>query len=113
MEVLHQRCTGWDVHKATVVGGLRVQERGQVRHEVRRWGTTTAELLALADWLRQAGCTHVAMEATGVYWKPVWHIREGELDLSWPTRRISVTYLIAKAATLTMRSVSRTCWRMG
>ena len=81
MEVLHQRCAGLDVHKATVVGCLRVQERGRVRHEVRRWGTTTAELLALGDWLRQAGCTHVAMEATGVYWKPVWHILEGELDL--------------------------------
>jgi transposase len=81
MEVLHQRCAGLDVHKATVVGCLRVQERGRVRHEVRRWGTTTAELLALGDWLRQAGCTHVAMEATGIYWKPVWHILEGELDL--------------------------------
>src|SRR6267378_3598154 len=81
MEVLHQRCAGLDVHKATVVGCLRVQERGRVRREVRRWGTTTAELLALGDWLRQAGCTHVAMEATGVYWKPVWHILEGELDL--------------------------------
>ena len=81
MEVLHQRCAGLDVHKATVVGCLRVQEHGRVRHEVRRWGTTTAELLALGDWLRQAGCTHVAMEATGVYWKPVWHILEGELDL--------------------------------
>src|SRR5713101_2839250 len=81
MEVLHQRCAGLDVHKATVVGCLRVQEHGRLRHEVRRWGTTTAELLALGDWLRQAGCTHVAMEATGVYWKPVWHILEGELDL--------------------------------
>src|SRR5216684_911802 len=81
MEVLHQRCAGLDVHKATVMGCLRVQEHGRVRHEVRRWGTTTAELLALGDWLQQAGCTHVAMEATGVYWKPVWHILEGELDL--------------------------------
>jgi transposase len=60
---------------------LGVQERGRVRREVRRWGTTTAELLALGDWLRQAGCTHVAMEATGIYWKPVWHILESELEL--------------------------------
>src|SRR5215472_11063099 len=81
MEVLHQRCAGLDVHKATVVVCLRVQERGQARREVRRWGTSTAELLALADWLRQAGCTHVAMEATGVYWKPVWHVLEGEVEL--------------------------------
>jgi transposase len=81
MEVLHQRCAGLDVHKATVVSCLRVQEDGRVRREVRRWGTTTAELLVLGDWLRQAGCTHVAMEATGIYWKPVWHLLEGELEL--------------------------------
>jgi transposase len=81
MEVIHERCAGLDVHKDTVVGCLRVQERGQVRREVRRWATTTAELLELGDWLRQAGCTHVAMEATGVYWKPVWHVLEGEFEL--------------------------------
>src|ERR1700675_342816 len=81
MEVIHERCAGLDVHKETVVGCLRVRERGQIRREVRRWATTTAALLELGDWLRQAGCTHVAMEATGVYWKPVWHMLEGELDL--------------------------------
>jgi transposase len=81
MEVIHERCAGLDVHKETVVGCLRVRERGRVRREVRRWATTTAELLKLGDWLRQAGCTHVAMEATGVYWKPVWHMLEGEFEL--------------------------------
>ena len=81
MEVIHERCAGLDVHKETVVGCVRVSERGEVRHEVRRFATTTAGLLELADWLRQAGCTHVAMEATGVYWKPVWHILEGEFEL--------------------------------
>src|ERR1700676_2218218 len=81
MEVIHERCAGLDVHKETVVACLRVRERGQVRREVRRWATTTAELLELGDWLRQAGCTHVAMEATGVYWKPVWHVLEGEFEL--------------------------------
>ena len=69
------------MHKETVVGCVRVSERGAVRHEVRRLATTTAGLLELADWLRPAGCTHVAMEATGVYWKPVWHILEGEFEL--------------------------------
>src|SRR5215472_4862911 len=54
---------------------------GEVRQEVRRFATTTAGLLELAEWLRQAGCTHVAMEATGVYWKPVWHILEGDFEL--------------------------------
>jgi transposase len=58
-----------------------VSEGGEVRHVVRRFATTTAGLLELADWLRQAGCTHVAMEATGIYWKPVWHILEGEFEL--------------------------------
>ena len=81
MEVIHERCAGLDVHKEMVVGCLRVREHGRVRREVRRWATTTAELLKLGDWLRQAGCTHVAMEATGVYWKPVWHMLEGEFDL--------------------------------
>jgi transposase len=81
MEVLHERCAGLDVHKETVVGRLRVRDRGEVRHEVRRFANTTAGLLELGDWLRQAGCTHVAMEATGVYWKPVWHVLEGEFEL--------------------------------
>src|SRR5262250_236673 len=81
MEVIHERCAGLDVHKETVVGCVRVSERGAVRHEVRRFATTTAGLLELADWLRQAGCTHVAMEATGVYWKPVWHVLEGSFEL--------------------------------
>ena len=67
MEIIHKRCAGLDVHKETVVGCVRVRERGDVRHEVRHFVTTTAGLLALGEWLRAAGCTHVAMEATGVY----------------------------------------------
>jgi transposase len=74
MEVLHQRCAGLDVHKNTVVACVRIAARGQTRREVRTFTTTTRDLLALADWLAAHGCTHVAMEATGVYWKPVWHI---------------------------------------
>ena len=81
MEVIHERCAGLDVHKETVVGCLRGWDRGQVQHEVRRFATTTAGLLELGDWLRQAGCSQVAMEATGVYWKPVWHIFAGEFEL--------------------------------
>ena len=81
MEVLHERCAGLDVHKDTVVGCMRVSERGEVRREVRRFATTTRGLLELADWLRQAGCTQVAMEATGVYWKPVWHLLTDEFEL--------------------------------
>ena len=52
-----------------------------VQHEVRTFGTTTGDLLALADWLTAHGCTHVAMESTGVYWKPIWHVLEGQFEL--------------------------------
>jgi Transposase and inactivated derivatives len=74
MEVLHQRCAGLDVHKDMVVACVRIAEGGQTRREVRTVQTTTRELLALSDWLAGHGCTHVVMEATGVYWKPVWHV---------------------------------------
>ena len=74
MDVLHPRCTGFDVHKKTVVAAVRLVEQGKVRVEVRTFETTTAGLIALAEWLASHGVTSVAMEATGVYWKPVWHI---------------------------------------
>jgi transposase len=65
MEVLHQRCAGLDVHKKTVVAAMRLVEGNKVITEVRTFATTTAGLLALADWLTQNGCKQVAMEATG------------------------------------------------
>src|SRR5690242_3326030 len=74
MEVLHPRCAGLDVHKETVVACVRLADQGEVAREVRTFATTTAGLLTLSDWLSTTGCTHVAMEATGIYWKPVWHI---------------------------------------
>jgi transposase len=74
MEVLYQRCCGLDVHKETVVACLRIVSGGEAVREVRTFETTTASLMALSEWLAENGCTHVAMEATGVYWKPVWHI---------------------------------------
>ncbi len=74
MEVLYPRCAGLDVHKATVVAAVRLAADGKVAREVRTFATTTAGLLELAEWLAESGCTHVVMEATGVYWKPVWHI---------------------------------------
>jgi transposase len=76
MEVLHKRCAGLDVHKDTVVAAVRVVRRRRVEREVRSFATTTSGLLALAEWLAGQGVTHAAMEATGVYWKPVWHILE-------------------------------------
>lgn len=80
MEVLHSRCAGLDVHKDSVVASVRCVSPPEV-HQVRRFATTTTGLLALADWLEGHGCTTVAMEATGVYWKPVWHVLEGHFDL--------------------------------
>lgn len=80
MEVLYPRCAGLDVHKDTVVACARCVSKPQ-RREVRTFGTTTSELFALADWLESHRCTHVAMEATGVYWKPVWHVLEDRFEL--------------------------------
>jgi len=74
MDLLHPLCAGLDVHKDTVVACLRRVVDGRVKREVRTFGTTTRDLLELSDWLASQGCRHVAMEATGVYWKPVWHI---------------------------------------
>jgi transposase len=74
MEVLYPHCAGLDVHKQTVVACVRHMVNGTVTREVRTFGTTTKDLLALSEWLAGEGCTHVGMEATGVYWKPVWHI---------------------------------------
>jgi transposase len=74
MEVIHPRCAGLDVHKDTVVAAIRLASNAEPQTEVRTFSTTTPGLLALSDWLSGHGCTHIAMEATGVYWKPVWHI---------------------------------------
>jgi transposase len=82
MEQLYTTCAGLDVHKQTVVACvLRPPAAGRARKEVRTFATTTNALLALADWLRSAGCTHVAMESTGSYWKPVYNILEGGCTL--------------------------------
>lgn len=74
MQVLYPRCAGLDVHKDTVVACIRIAAEDKVTTEVRTFATTTAGLCALAEWLVENGVTHVAMEATGIYWKPVWHI---------------------------------------
>jgi len=81
MELLYKRCAGLDVHQKTVVACVRIAEGGKVSEEVRTFETTTTGLLDLSGWLEGEGCTHVAMEATGVYWKPVWHILEAKFQL--------------------------------
>lgn len=79
MEVMHPRCAGLDVHKDSVVACVRIHEGA--KHVVETFGTTTKSLLALSDWLGEHEVTHVAMEATGVYWKPVWHVLEESFEL--------------------------------
>jgi len=82
MEVIHERVAGLDVHKKTVVACVRLQSGSKVRRESRTFETTTAGLEVLLAWLSEMGCTHVAMEATGVYWKPVWNILSaGDFEL--------------------------------
>src|SRR6266446_9767665 len=77
MEVLYPRCAGLDVHSDSVTACLRIASGHDVTYEHRTMSTTTRGLLELAEWLTAGACTHVAMEATGVYWKPVWHVLEG------------------------------------
>jgi hypothetical protein len=74
MKTLHEHCAALDVHKDTVVACIRRQHGNKIEHDVRTFSTTTSQLIALWEWLEQRQCTHVAMEATGVYWKPVWHV---------------------------------------
>lgn len=81
MEVVHPRCAGLDVHQKTVVACVRIAEGGKARSEVRTFGTTTGALYELADWLSESAVTHVVMEATGVYWRPVWHVLEDGFEL--------------------------------
>jgi transposase len=81
MKVLYGKCAGLDVHKDTVVACARIQRRGKATYTVETFGTTTSELLRLSSWLAEKAVTHVAMEASGVYWKPVWHVLEGTFEL--------------------------------
>jgi len=82
MRTLVERGCGLDVHQATVVACLlTVQAGGRVQKQMRTFGTTTRELLGLREWLLSESCTHVAMESTGVYWKPVNAILEGAFQI--------------------------------
>ena len=81
MKAMHRRCAGLDVHQKEIVACRRISAGRKLGVEVRRFPTTTQGLLDLADWLEEGKVTHVAMEATGVYWKPVWHILQGRFTL--------------------------------
>lgn len=82
MEVIHRHCAGLDVHKASIVACARhLEADGEVKKRIRTFGTTTAELLKLSDWLGEEGITHVAMESTGVFWKPIFNVLESRFEL--------------------------------
>lgn len=81
MEVVHPRCCGIDVHKATVCACISIKDAGVIERHKRRFDTTTAQLRELVLWLQQHQVNKVAMEATGVYWKPVWNLLEEQFEL--------------------------------
>ena len=81
MEVMYPCCAGLDVHAGSVVACVRIATGSAVTYAHRTVATTSRGLLELADWLAAHGCTHVAMEATGVYWKPVWHVLDTGVTL--------------------------------
>lgn len=82
MDAILERCAGLDVHQETVVACMVYGTLDRrPKRETKTFGTTTKELLQLQDWLLKFECTHVAMESTGVYWKPVWNILEGDFTL--------------------------------
>jgi len=76
MEVVHERCAGLDIHKKKIAACVRFNERGQIKSKVKSFGTMTDELVELSDWLHSFGVTHVAMESTGIFWRPIYAILE-------------------------------------
>jgi transposase len=81
MDILHPCCCGLDVHKDIVVACVRIWQAGKATQEVRTFRTDTNQLLALGDWLGEQGVSAVAMESTGVYWKPIWNLFEGAFEM--------------------------------
>lgn len=81
MEVLYARCCGLDVHKPSITACVLITQAGKLRRHIRRFGSTTRELRELAAWLREFEVEHVAMESTGVYWKPVWNVLKGQFQI--------------------------------
>ncbi len=82
MDILYACCAGLDVHKKTVVACVRrVDAKGKVHQQTRTFGTMTCQILALGDWLTAEKVSHLAMESTGVYWKPIWNLLEGQFEM--------------------------------
>jgi transposase len=82
MEIIVRCCAGLDVHKDSVEACVRrIESDGKLSQQIRHWGTATRELMAMADWFRAEGVTQVAMESTGVYWKPIFNILEADFEV--------------------------------
>lgn len=82
MQILHSCCCGLDVHKKQIVACLMFTDSaGRRQKEIRTFGTMTADILSFSDWLTSAGCTHLAMESTGDYWKPIYNLLEGLFEI--------------------------------
>ncbi len=82
MELIYHRCCGIDIHQKLIVACLSTETaKGQRHKEIRTFRTVSSELFQLLDWLKAAECSHVAMESTGVYWKPIYNILEGHFEL--------------------------------
>ena len=82
MAAIHACCAGLDVHKKTVVACVRrMESAGTVFKETREFSTTTRAILSMGDWMASQGVTHVVMESTGVFWKPIWNLLEDQFDL--------------------------------
>lgn len=111
--IVHERCAGLDVHKKSVYAcAIWPSEKGDKKQEIRRFGTFTADLLKLADWLREHGITDVTMEATGVFWRPVWALLEGRFELLLVNRNTSRRFPDARQ-TPEIASGLRICSSMG
>lgn len=74
MDVIYKRCCGLDIHKKSITACIITPND----REIRTFATMTEEILSLVDWIKEKRCTHVAMESTGVYWKPIYNVLEAE-----------------------------------
>jgi transposase len=81
MEILHDRCCGLDVHKSSITACVLFEQKHKPQRHLERFGCTTRDLLELVSWLKGFGVRHVAMESTGVYWKPVWNVLEEHFQM--------------------------------
>lgn len=112
MQIMYDRCCGLDVHKKRLSACLLVLDAPGPRHkEVRSFGTTTSDLLQLRAWLTDARCTHVAMESTGSYWKPVYNLLEDAFALVLANAQHIKAYQDARPM-WGMPSGSPTCYSM-